>query len=127
MASSSHDWETGAFHSWETGPNAFVEQHWDDDDVWGHPDSDSDLDDDPPPSPFAELLTLMVTLLYGNVTFSARHFCLIFYWMGKCGISEAVKWGKAPGAQSGKYNEHVQRILGTRVDREKLYDFEIPA
>ena len=119
-------WEA-ADPSWDNavGADAHGGAGADDDEVWGQC-SDSDGDHDvPPPTPFDELLSFMVSLLFMG-TLSARQFCVILYWCGKCGITAAVPWGMRPSAQSGKFAPHVERKLGHVSVKRKLYRFEVP-
>lgn len=123
---SSHSWETT--HAWERGGDGQAVggqpyQPWDDDEAWGVC-SDSEVET-PPLSPAQELLAFLISLLHGGFL-SARQFCVICYWAGKCGIVLLAEYGLHPNAHSGKYKAKTDRVTGARRDIEKLYSFEVP-
>ena len=119
-AQTEHSWETGTRHSWE-GP--FAQQNDSDDEMWGECSDDEDAS--PPPTPASELLSFMISLLYGGVL-SCRMFCIILYWVGKCGVREVARYGFHPGAASGHYSRHLEPLLGHIEEKRKLYSFDVP-
>ena len=42
---------------------------------------------------------------------SGKSFCILIYWICKADLS-LLKYGKAPGATTGKYQEHLDRVNG---------------
>ena len=43
---------------------------------------------------------------------SGKSFCILIYWICKADLSLLKKYGKAPGATTGKYQEHLDRVNG---------------
>ena len=124
-----HTWEdrgdaSGTRHSWEQlgAADTRAADAADGEHFWGEC-SDDEADTEPASTPFSELIFVMTTMLFMRVL-NARQFCEIMFWIGKCGISEANKWGFRPGAPSGHYARHLEPLLGHGVDNENLYPME---
>ena len=115
-----HTWETSASkkssHSWE---RAAVDDGADDT-FWGEL-SDSDEDTDTPGQRLVDKL-IHVHLLN---KISAEDCCTALHDASEAGVSEATKYGKAPGSSSGKYAEKLRSVLG-QLDSSDLYEFEYP-
>ena len=101
-----HTWEdrgdaSGTRHSWEQlgAADTRAADAADGEHFWGEC-SDDEADTEPASTPFSELIFVMTTMLFMRVL-NARQFCEIMFWIGKCGISEANKWGFRPGAPVG--------------------------
>jgi hypothetical protein len=90
----------------------------DDEDVWGEPDSSGD--ETPELSAEDNLVAYMCTLLFGGVL-SAKMFCIILYWVGRCGVIGVMKWGYPPGRQSGKYARHLEPLLGLAQQKKTVH------
>ena len=43
---------------------------------------------------------------------SGKNVCILIYWICKADLSLLKKYGKAPGATTGKYQEHLDRVNG---------------
>ena len=67
----------------------------------------------------------MVHLLMSRAL-AANHFCQILYWVGKCGVPEAARWGFRPGAPSGHYARHLEPLLGHGRENPSLYQITVP-
>ena len=77
------------------------------------------------PSAYQEFLAEMEQLLLSR-TISARDFCVLAYWVSKAGISTCQPFGKAPGAQSGDYQRHLEKALEIFKHKDLLYELEVP-
>ena len=109
-----HNWERAAFHVPEGAP-----------DLWGDPDSDSDLDEAYVASSYAdEFVSLMLNLLCTR-TLNCKQFCVLMYWAGKAGITSANKYGFRPDASSGHYSRHLDPILKFKSHNETLYEIGV--
>ena len=58
------------------------------------------------------MLYQFLMLLYAVCKISARDLCILFYWIEQCGLQgEWDGMGLAPGAQTGKYQQHLDKLL----------------
>ena len=130
------DWEDAEGAALPTGGRRRWEDDDDDDDngssdagdVDGMPPplDDSDNEESPEINWWEEMLVeFMLDLLLAR-TLSARQFCVIMYFVGKCGIQNAIRFGKAPGAPSGHYNRHIKRKFGYVFQNDHWYRIKAP-
>lgn len=105
----SHSWENVCRHSWEATEAA---------------DSDTDAEVDPLTNrnAAAEMFVNFMSDMYLSGSMSAHHFCVACFWAGKAGMPGNVQqFGLRPGSSSGHYQRHLDRVLGFRNLRKKLY------
>jgi len=108
---SSHSWSRKV-HSWQAEDGA-------------DPD-DSDVEEIDPEDAGAQLLDLLVDLkVQGKL--SATNCCLISFWAARAGAAGGVQQlGKAPGASSGHYSSHFDKVIGHRESEKDLLWVDIP-
>ena len=128
---SSSDSPEVAASTWESdsdSDDSFDGNISDDDGELDVPDLEyeSDSDDDAPPiSPVDELITFLIELVLVRAL-NARQFCVIMYWIGRCGVEKCKKFGLQPGRQSGKYNRKVKRAVGLGGAKGSYYVLPTP-
>ena len=91
--------------------------------------SSSDGEPEPPTGQGAsEMLIeqLLTSHLRGDI--SAKTLCLTCYWAARAGAADPIgMFGFPPGAQSGAYQRHVDRVLGYRAGQEgDRYTLKLP-
>ena len=104
--------------SWEVEPHAWA----------AAPSLDSELEEEETPASAGEALVELLTSLKYAGTLSAHNVCLIAYWAhraGACGLVSRL--GKAPGAASGAYSAHFDKVIGHRDVERDLYYMDVPA
>ena len=132
-----HSWEqpggvnpnAGApLHSWEQPPNPpMAPEEWEIiDDVDGFGGACSDSDEDEPTRPGLELVSYCTDLLHQR-TLNANQFCIIMHWAFESGVGEAEQYAKAPGAPSGHYQRHLDRIDGFSSSYNEFYTIQVPS
>ena len=108
---SSHSWSRKV-HSWQAEDRA-------------DPD-DSDVEEIDPEDAGAQLLDLLVDFkVQGKLP--ATNCCLSSCWAARAGAAGGVQQlGKAPGASSGHYSSHVDKVIGHRESEKDLLWVDIP-
>lgn len=123
-----HSWEeedspVPARHSWETESDASVEHP--SSDAGSVSDSDSECganDMDVAGEHFRETLSA----LYMDSAVSAETLCVLCYWATRGGMRGSAKnLAKAPGAESGSYQQFLDKALGFTELRRGLYELPI--
>ena len=71
------------------------------------------------------LLDMLISL-YMKGTLSAKCFCVICYWCFLAGIGEMEKYSKAPGKQTGAYQQKLDTALGFKSYSKRLMEVSIP-
>ena len=122
-----------AQHSWEQESHGEFHVHhaWEVSDEEIDPfagvsvDSDSEAEPEPRQAAAAEFLEVLMGLYFASAL-SAGVFCVLCYWAWKAGMPGRVQdYAKAPGAQSGKYQDHLNGILGFNAMKHKMYNLEV--
>ena len=57
---------------------------------------------------------------------SGKKNCILIYWICKADLSLLKKYGKAPGATTGKYQEHLDRVNGYDRKNHCHYFLDLP-
>jgi len=122
-----------AKHLWETPACGPASAHpWEDDegpaacDVASGLAADSDSSgDECAKDPTSEFINFLILLLLTRCL-NAREFCTVMFWASKCGIAAAGKYGYSPGAPSGHFQRHCDKVVEPLRRRSHLYEFEAP-
>lgn len=89
-------------------------------------DSDDELDPETNPAAAGQAAIHMLFDLYATSSISAGCFCVLCYYLAKAGLGGlAAVYAKAPGAPSGRYQEHLDAKLGYKAARATMYDLYI--
>jgi len=92
-------------------------------------ESVSSDEDEANPSPRRAGIELIELLIFLRLTgvISAKMLCHICFWAAKAGATGPVsEFAKAPGAQTGKYQRHMDRLLGFKQAKQKQAVLRVP-
>ena len=113
-----------ASHSWEHR-RLWNHENVDDDDFRCGECSDSNNDADAEATtPGMEFVNFMLTLLFQSAI-SASTWCVVMWFAGRAGITEAKKYGLKPGSPTGHYMRKVKGILGWN-NKNIFYEMNVP-
>ena len=93
----------------------------------GGVESDSDAEPHLQEATPAEELVSYLMGLHLLRRLNAKELSIICHWAGMCGIKEAAKVGKPPGASSGHYARRVREAMGSQGGSDHGYAFSVPA
>eukprot|EP00969_Alexandrium_andersonii_P240438 10614670-Alexandrium_andersonii.AAC.1 len=116
----SHSWEQpDRGHSWEADDDGALHVvGWDDS------DDESSAAEGAGAVAGVEMVEHLLQLYYLS-KMSARDLCVACYWAGLAGVEAAREVGMAPGKPTGRYQRHLDAVLGTG-SQKGLYFLDVP-
>ena len=87
-------------------------------------DDDDDEDMEMPLQDLAvhEFLEVLLDHYLAGAVVTAKTFCTLCHWAELAGMGgEVAKYSKKPGCSTGDYARHLERELGFRTEKDKLY------
>jgi hypothetical protein len=112
-------------HVWSDSDD---ERHlWSDSDDERHllSDSSSDSDEASGRSPAALFIDFLVELLLSR-SITAKAFCVLMHYAGRCGIAGCSQLGRRPDLPTGHYQRHLSKHLAAFRDAAPEYEISIP-
>jgi hypothetical protein len=132
-----HSWEREGAGSSGNAPSKGVKRYrWEETEASPHPPSgldapsvgdESDSDADVGPQDPADELISYCKYLFLSRDISAKGFCTIMYWAHLAGIEKCGRFGFRPGAPSGHYNRHLNSVMPSLRQKDRLYEVTVPS